>query len=102
MSLVLVALGMAAQGQPPPQPAQELGHPDRTALLIGMGLGLLLDLVLLWGSIKMKQLQNYPLAMTTALLAIVPCTSPCCVLSIPFGIWALVVLTDPDVKNAFH
>jgi len=102
MSLVVVALGMAAQGQPPPQPAQELGHPDRTALLIGMGSGLLLDLVLLWGSIKMKQLQNYPLAMTTALLAIVPCTSPCCVLSIPFGIWALVVLTDPAVKNAFH
>jgi len=102
MSLVFVALGMAAQGQPPHQPPQELGHPDRTALLIGMGLGLLLNLVVLWGSLKMKQLKNYSLAMTAALLAIVPCTSPCCVLTIPFGLWALVVLTDPAVKNAFH
>ena len=102
MSLVLVALGMAAQGQPAQQPPPDLGHPDRTALLIGMGLGVLLDLVVVWGSLKMKQLKNYSLAMTAALLAIVPCTSPCCVLTIPFGLWALVVLTDPAVKSAFH
>ncbi|MCS7305212.1 MAG: hypothetical protein NZ602_08920 [Thermoguttaceae bacterium] len=101
VSLVLVVLGMAAEGhRPGPQGVEPL-KADRSAVFVVMGLGLLLNLLLLLGSMKMKQLENYPLAMTAALLAIIPCTSPCCVLSMPFGLWALVVLTDPAVKAAF-
>jgi ABC-type proline/glycine betaine transport system permease subunit len=41
--------------------------------------------------------------MTTAILSIIPFTSPCCFLiGTPIGIWALWVLTDPDVKAAFR
>jgi hypothetical protein len=32
----------------------------------------------------------------------IPCTGPCCIVSLPLGIWALVVLMSPDVKAAFH
>jgi len=53
-----------------------------------------------FGAMKMKDLQSYGLAMTAAILAIVPCFSFCCT-GIPFGIWALVVLLNKDVKPAF-
>jgi hypothetical protein len=31
----------------------------------------------------------------------IPCISPCCLLGLPIGIWALVVLLKPEVKAAF-
>jgi hypothetical protein len=50
---------------------------------------------------KMKKLERYGLAMTASILAMLPC-SLCCVLGLPIGIWALVVLMKPEVKSAFH
>jgi hypothetical protein len=41
------------------------------------------------------------MAMTAAILAIVPC-SCCCILNMPFGIWSLVVLLNEQVKAAFR
>ena len=32
----------------------------------------------------------------------VPCISPCCLVGLPIGIWALVVLNKPEVKGSFH
>ncbi len=58
--------------------------------------------LIFWGASKMKQLENHGLAVLASILAILPCVSPCCVLGLPFGIWALVVLYRPEVKNAFH
>ena len=40
-------------------------------------------------------------ALVSAVLALLPCLSPCCVLGLPFGIWALVTLNKPEVKEAF-
>ncbi|HWG45057.1 MAG TPA: zinc-ribbon domain-containing protein [Gemmataceae bacterium] len=52
------------------------------------------------GAIKMKNLSSYGLAMTACIVAMLPC-SACCLLGLPFGIWGLVVINNPDVKNAF-
>ena len=66
-------------------------------------IGLACAIVVLLGAIRMKNLQSYGLAMTAAILSIIPCTSPCCFLiGMPIGIWALVVLNDPAVKAAFR
>jgi GYF domain 2 len=65
------------------------------------GVGLVLAGLMLLGGIKMKRLESYGLAMTAAVLAMLPC-SLCCVLGLPLGIWSLVVLTKPEVKSAFH
>lgn len=65
-------------------------------------LGLLCAAVIVFAGIKMKSLQAHGLAMTGAVLAMIPCTGPCCFFSLPLGIWALVVLMSPDVKAAFH
>jgi phage FluMu protein Com len=64
-------------------------------------IGLIMSILLLIGAIKMKALENYGLAMTASIIAMIPCTSPCCFLGLPFGIWALVVLSDPVVKASF-
>ena len=63
---------------------------------------LALTAIILVGAMKMRKLENYGLAMTGTIIALVPCLPPCCLLSIPFGIWALVVLMNPEVKSAFR
>ena len=58
--------------------------------------------LVLFGAIKMKNLENYGLAMTASIIAMIPCISPCCLIGLPIGIWALVILSKPEVKSAFH
>jgi len=60
-----------------------------------------IGVVILLGALKMKNLQSYGFAMTAAILAMIPCLSPCCLLGFPMGIWAIAVLVDPQVKAAF-
>ena len=64
--------------------------------------GLLLSVLILWGAFKMKSLQSYEFCMTAAILAMLPCLTPCCLVGLPLGIWALVVLRKPEVKSQFH
>jgi hypothetical protein len=66
--------------------------------LVNIGIGVLI----LFGGLKMKKLESFGLAVTASVLAILPCTSPCCLVGIPIGIWALVVLFRPEVKSAFR
>lgn len=67
--------------------------------------GILICLFLLYGAIKMKKLQNYGLSVAVSIIVMVPCVapllSPCCVLGLPIGIWALVVLCKPEIKGSF-
>ena len=75
---------------------------------LGGGLGLVQDIigavvggVVLLGAAKMQQLQNHQFAVTAAVVAMIPCISPCCVFGLPTGIWALVTLNKPEVKSQF-
>ena len=65
-------------------------------------IGLLVGGLILFGATKMKKLESYGLAMTVSIIAMIPCISPCCIVGLPIGIWALVVLSKPEVKGAFH
>lgn len=64
-------------------------------------LGLVLSVVILLGALKMKKLESYTFAIVASIIAMVPCISPCCIVGLPIGIWALVVLNKPEVKGAF-
>jgi len=55
-----------------------------------------------YGAIRMKDLVDYNAAMAGAVVAMVPCVGPCCLLGIPFGLWAFVVLRRSEVKEAFQ
>ena len=65
-------------------------------------LALILSLVTLLAGIRMLQRRSYGLVMTGVVLGMLPCLSACCCTGLPFGIWALVVLSDPEVKNSFR
>jgi len=72
-------------------------------IMIGYGLlGAGLSTLMLVGGVKMKNLRSYGLAMTAAILMVIPCFSPCGILGMPFGIWALIVLTNAEVTAAFR
>ena len=115
IGLLLVTLGlvvniatlMGVQLMPQPQ----LPDPQMQKLLrsLGGGFGIVQDvigaaigIVVLIGAGKMQKLENHSFSMTAAVMAMIPCLSPCCFLGLPFGIWALVVLNKPEVKSNFH
>ena len=65
-------------------------------------LGLALSVLILIGASKMHSLRSYEFSMTAAILAMIPCLTPCCILGLPFGIWAVVALTRPGIKSQFN
>ncbi len=66
--------------------------------LLTMGM----TVVILLGALKMQQLKSHSFAFTVSILAMIPCLTPCCLLGLPFGIWALVILNKPEVKSQFN
>ena len=64
-------------------------------------LGLAIGSAIIVGILKMMKLQSYGFAMTATILAMIPCLSPCCLFGLPFGIWGIVILCKPEVKEAF-
>lgn len=103
IGLVMNVLGMgmgAAAGGNQAEGAQMVmsGGIGIMAGMLGMGIGV----VILLGALKMKKLESYGFSMAAAILAMVPCLSPCCLIGLPIGIWAIVVLNKPEVKSAFH
>ena len=65
-------------------------------------IGILLSGLIFAGAMKMKKLESHGLAVAASIVAMIPCLSPCCLLGLPIGIWAAVVLFKPEVKGAFH
>lgn len=65
-------------------------------------IGLLSNALIIFGAISMMNVQRYGLAITAAILTMLPFTSWCCLIGLPVGIWALVALTRPGVSEAFR
>jgi len=64
-------------------------------------IGLIIGVFIIFASLNMMKMKKWGLSMTGAIIAMIPCVSPCCILGLPFGIWAIVVLSNTDVKAAF-
>jgi len=61
-------------------------------------------LLILVGALRMMNRQSYGLAVTAGILAMVPCVGTsgcCCLIGLPIGLWALIVLMDSGVQAAF-
>jgi phage FluMu protein Com len=98
IAISVLKVGVGAGGRPGMMPAM---IPGGAAIALD-SFALILAIVVLIGALKMKSLENYALAMAVSIIAMIPCLGPCCLLGIPFGIWSLVVLLDPQVKAAFR
>ena len=73
------------------------------------GVGLVMNIVAvalgafyIFASTKLRKLESYGMVMTATILSMLPCTSSCCCVGLPVGIWILVVLAKPEVKTAFR
>ena len=109
IALVANLAGLGPGAVPPNvnQPNMPI-DPNRLAMIQGTGalvaaiIGTVIGIVIILGANRMKNLQSYGLAMTSSILAMIPCISPCCLLGLPIGIWSLGVLSNPEVKQAFR
>jgi phage FluMu protein Com len=84
-------------------------HNDRAEMITVFGIivaaslvAVVLSVLIVIGARKMKNRESYAWAMTAAIIATIPCISPCGLLGMPFGIWAIIVLCDQTVKSAFR
>ena len=73
-----------------------------TAAVVFAVVGLLTAAFIVYGSLKMKELESHSLSVAAAVVALIPCVSPCCLLGLPVGIWSLVLLVKPEIKAAFR
>jgi len=64
--------------------------------------GLVMSILVVAGALRMKALRSYEFAFVAAILALVPCVTPCCLVGLPFGIWAIIVLRKPGIKGHFN
>ena len=54
-------------------------------------------LLILFGAFQMLRIRSYAWAMAAAILSIVACS----LIGLPMGVWALIVLLQPDVRETF-
>ena len=62
---------------------------------------LAMSILVLVGALRMKALRSYEFSFIAALLALLPCVTSCCLIGLPFGIWAILVLRRPGIKGQF-
>ncbi|MGQ0541005.1 MAG: hypothetical protein ACT4O9_04040 [Blastocatellia bacterium] len=105
IALASGAFRLSGIGSPETIPTDEN---ERLGFIIGTALGygiaaisLLLAPVIFIGALKMMRGKGYGISMSAAILAILPVTSCCFLIGIPAGIWAIVVLRNPEVKSFF-
>ena len=91
-------------------PRPEMNEAERTGFYIGaygviftIFLNGLLQIVIIIGGVAMMRRKGRGLAYTACVMSVIPClSSSLCLIGIPFGIWGLVVLADPNVRQVFH
>lgn len=100
-NLFVTRMDFATAGQNP-EFQRMIGRFSGTLGVVSGIVALAVAVLILYGALKMRKLESYGWAMTASILAVVPCVSPCCLVGLPIGIWALVVLAKPEVKSAFQ
>jgi hypothetical protein len=92
---------------PQPIPGQDpnVARASRVGIRVGQilppGFGVLMAIVVIAGGVQLARRRTWGLAATGAFLGALPCTCgfP---LGLPIGIWALVVLSNPTVRESFR
>jgi hypothetical protein len=83
--------------------AEQAAESSRSPITIAMRFGFLaVNVILIASAIAMMMGRMYWLAMVGSIMALINIGDCCCLLSLPFGIWSLVVLNNPEVKSAFE
>lgn len=68
---------------------------------VGLAIGGILNVLAIVGGLMMRSLKSYGWGMGGAIVSLIPCATGCCCTGIPLGIWALIALNRPEVRDAF-
>ena len=114
LNLAFLFSGRGPFARPVPTQSAQIVHRDEAAYAreqafnqiyaIGVTVGVVTSI--LWGVVVplggyfMYKLSSWSTVMFAAIVAMLP-GHPCCLFGLPFGIWALVVISRPEVKAAF-
>lgn len=101
--LTMIGLAMDPSISTPPPAADEA---ERAGFYVGvygtlgaMGLSTLMQIFVILGGVNFVRQKGRGMAMAACILSLIPCLSSCCIFGMPFGIWGLMVLADPNVKQ---
>ena len=95
--------GIAGKEKLPTDEAERIGYVVGTVGMYGIAvISLIVAPLIVFGAIRMMKGQSRGLAIASAILSILPLTSCCFFIGAIFGIWALVVLMQADVKAFFQ
>ena len=99
----LARLVVSGQTEQIADDAERLGYVVGTVFGYGIGaLSLVVAPVIIAGGVAMLRGRSLKLARSAAILALLPVTSCCFLVGLPFGIWALIVLKKPEVEAFFQ
>lgn len=86
---------------PPNMNAESYKAGQMIGVVVGALVYLIGSIVAIFGGISMMRGKGYRNAFAAAVVACIPCLSPCILLGIPFGIWGIVALNNPETKAFF-
>lgn len=109
LNLFSLVMGLLGMGSMQNFPGAQVGEMPQflapfmsgTITIVSSIIGIIIGIIIILSSVSMMKMEKWGFCMTGAILAMIPCVSPCCILGIPFGIWAIVALSNADVKAAF-
>jgi hypothetical protein len=98
---LIVELSGMNNGPNPFLPQQNKNDPSvKVGQVIGFAVQVIWSAIVFLGGMQMKNLKSRGFVIFSCIWAFLPCNM-CCLLGIPFGIWALVVVCNDEVKRHF-
>ena len=94
-----IVMSGTVQGYVDGRMAEGAQGPPLTIVLMVVGFAFACGILMILAALKMQRLQAYWLAVAASILAVI--ISPSNLIGLPIGIWALVVLSQPEVRAAF-
>jgi len=104
---IVVSLGPPPQ-LPPPQPGEpefirEIQKSSHGPIATGGGaLGVVFCGIIIFASVQMLRMRMWGFALAGTIMSMINCFNCCCLLGLPFGIWAIIVLLNEEVKAGFR
>lgn len=84
-----------------PPPSDGLVFLGASGIVVLIGLQIASSLLIMVAGLKMIRMESYRWALAGAWLALLP-ISPAAIVTMPLGIWALVILSSSEVREAFR
>jgi predicted Zn finger-like uncharacterized protein len=77
------------------------GAHEPQAIVMGI-VGVVYCAIIIFACVQMMGLRMWGFALAGTIMSMINLCNGCCCLGLPFGVWALIILLDQEVKGAFR